>query len=368
MVERPAFRHVPSEAPDEAGAVVRRPADSTPVDLSILIASYDTVDYLEECLESIYRNPPEVPFEVLVVDNDSPDRSADMVREKFPRVRLLVLEENVGFARANNVAMQHARGHYLLLLNSDTRVLPGSLTRLLAVMKRHPRVGAVGCKQLDGDGHLKLTWGRFPSFYNEIVRKVLHWRLRIDGSQVRDYLDRKYNGTSSVDWVSGSCLLARREAVDEAGLLDENIFMYFEDIDWCRRMQAQGWQVLYEPGVNIVHYGGVSAGRHLIDALVAYRRSQFYFCRKYFGGGALIFLKLLVGLKSALAFVRHSFAWLASVGNRRERFQAYCTLLTLKKIMQSLFARVPVAETAPTSNLPRPDLLEPSALDVREAS
>ena len=347
-------------SPERARVLGRRVAPQ----LSIVIASYDTVDFLEPCLESIYRFPPRVDFEVLVVDNHSPDGSAGMVRERFPQVRLQVLETNIGFARANNLALRSARGRYLLLLNSDTRVLEGSLDGLLAALQRNPDVGVVGCKQLDGNRQLQLTWGRFPTFFSEMVRKVLHWRLRTDGSQVRDYLDRKYHGASTVDWVSGSCLLARREAVQEGGLLDENLFLYFEDIDWCRRIQNEGWRVLYEPGVQIIHYGGVSASRHLIDALVAYRCSQLYFCRKYFGPGALTLLKALVGGKSAVAFVRHSFGWLASVARPRQRFQAYCKLLTLKKILQSLFQRVP----RPATGAPRLDVADSPALDVREAS
>jgi GT2 family glycosyltransferase len=238
------------------------------------------------------------------------------------------------------------------------------------VLDENPRIGVVGCKQLDGQDRLQLTWGRFPSFFNEIARKALHWRLRIDGAQVREYLDREYHGASRVDWVAGSCLLARREAVEDAGLLDENIFLYFEDIDWCRRIQRQGWEILYEPGIRIIHYGGQSAKRHLIDALVAYRRSQFYFCRKYFGATALIALKVLVAAKSLLAFVRHSVAWLAAGGNREERFRAYCMLLTLKKIVQSLFEPVPGEPSSPPRLSTRPaplEILEPAAAQAREA-
>jgi GT2 family glycosyltransferase len=259
---------------------------------------------------------------------------------------LFSLGENAGFARANNLVLQQARGRLLLLLNSDTQVLAGSLDGLVAAMEQHPRAGVVGCKHVDARGRLQLTWGRFPTFYREIVRKLLHWRLRIEGSQVRDYLHRKYSSSAQVDWVSGSCLLARVEAVRDAGLLDENIFLYFEDIDWCRRIQQQGWQILYEPGVKIFHHGGATAARHLIDALVAYRRSQFYFCRKYFGDGALRLVKLLVAAKSTLAFLRHALVWLASIANRQRRFEAYCAMLALKKILQSLLEPVPEPEAA----------------------
>lgn len=371
-----------SETPGPRGALARRilaagPSDAepnqvrrkapSPVELSILIVNYDTIDLLQECLASIYRFPPKVPFEVLVVDNASPDGSRQMVRSEFPAVGLLSLGENAGFATANNLVLRRARGRTLLLLNSDTRVFDGSLNGLLDSLAAHPQAGVVGCKQVDVQGHLQLTWGRFPTFYREIVRKILHWRMRIEGSQVREYLDRKYNGSSQVDWVSGSCLLVRAEAVESAGLLDENIFLYFEDIDWCRRIQNQGWQILYEPRVKIFHHGGATAARHLIDALVAYRRSQFYFCRKYFGLGALRLVKLLVALKSAVGFFRHSFVWLASVGNKERRFRSYCALLTLKKIFQAIFETVPEPETARVSAQVTFTRLAPS-VDAADAS
>jgi len=351
-------------AAGEAVAVAGQ--DEGQVDLSILIVNYDTVSILRECLASIYQHPPSVCFEVLVVDNGSPDGSGDMVRQEFPQVRLLLLGENTGFARANNLALQQARGRLLLLLNSDTRVLDGSLDGLVAAMEEHPQAGVVGCKQIDARGHLQLTWGRFPTFYREIVRKVLHWRMRIDGSQVRDYLQRKYTSSAQVDWVSGSCLMARREAVHDAGLLDENIFLYFEDIDWCRRIQRQGWQILYEPRVKIFHHGGATAARHLIDALVAYRRSQFYFCRKYFGDGALRLVKFLVAGKSCLGFARHSLVWLTSIRSER-RFQAYCALLTLKKIFLALFEPVPEPQNGAVSVLATFSRLEVS-VDAVDAS
>jgi GT2 family glycosyltransferase len=118
-------------------------------DLSILIVNYDTVGILRECLASIYQHPPSLCFEVLVVDNGSPDGSGQMVRQEFPQVRLLSLGENTGFARANNLALQQARGRLLLLLNSDTRVLKGSIDGLVAAMEEHPQAGAMGCKHLD---------------------------------------------------------------------------------------------------------------------------------------------------------------------------------------------------------------------------
>jgi len=334
--------------------------------LSIVIVNYDTRNILRECLASIYQHPPSASFEVLVVDNASPDGSGEMVQHEFPQVRLLLLSENTGFARANNLGLQEARGDLLLLLNSDTRVLAGSLDGLIAAMEKHPQAGVVGCKQLDARGRLQLTWGRFPTFYREILRKVIHWRLRIDGSQVRDYLHRKYSSSAQVDWVAGSCLMARRDAVRDAGLLDVNIFLYFEDIDWCRRIQRQGWQILYEPRVKIFHHGGATAARHLIDALVAYRRSQFYFCRKYFGDSALFLLKLLVAGKLCLGFVRHSLGWLISIGSER-RFAAYCALLTLKKISEALFEPVPEPETIAVSAVAAFSRLE-APIDAVDAS
>jgi GT2 family glycosyltransferase len=306
-----------------------------------VIVNYNTRDLLRECLESVYRYPTKYSFEVLVVDNHSADGSFRMVKDEFGDAKAVLMERNLGYAKANNHALREARGRFLLLLNPDTRLQPGSLDGLVDFLVEHGDAGAVGCKQLDDRMRLQLTWGKFPSFAREVVRKALHHRLAIDGTGVREYLESKYSVPADVDWVAGSCLLVRREVCHEVGLLDENIFLYFEDIDWCRRIQQARWRVCYTPRTHIIHHGGASANLHQIDAAVEYRRSQFYFTRKWFGWSGMAALKVLMAVKTLAALAlwgtRHA---LAAPGSAA-RHEALCQVLVAKRTLPVLATKVP---------------------------
>jgi len=274
---------------------------------------------------------------VIVVDNHSGDGSLPMVRDDFAEVKAVAMERNLGYARANNHAIREARGRFLLLLNPDTRLQPGSLDGLVDCLLEHADAGAVGCKQLDDRLRLQLTWGKFPTLLREVIRKAMHHRLAIDGTGVREYLESKYHVPSDVDWVAGSCLLVRREVCNEVGLLDENIFLYFEDIDWCRRIQEARWRVCYTPRTHIIHHGGASANLHQIDAAVEYRASQFYFARKWFGWSGLIAMKGFM-LAKALVNLALSSAGFALAGKgSRARYEALCNVLVAKRTLSLVF-------------------------------
>ena len=299
--------------------------------------NYNTRNRLEECLGSIYENPARNSFEVLVVDNNSADGSIDMVREKFPRAKAIAFERNLGFVKANNHAIRDSAGGLVLLLNSDAQLMEGSLDALADFLRSRPEVGIVGCRQVDGEGRLQLTWGKFPSLKNEIIRKAMHQRLSVDGSTVRDYLSWKYQSTSDVDWVAGSCMMVRREVCKQVGLMDENIFMYFEDIDWCRRARNAGWKILYAPEITVIHHGGATSNLHKIDALVEYRKSQFYFSRKYFGRATVTSLKALMGAKSVANSVRWGVRYYLAPDGSAARHEALCMLLIFKRTLELIF-------------------------------
>ena len=305
-----------------------------------MIVNYNTRELLRECLESVYRYPTKYSFEVTVVDNHSGDGSLAMVRDEFSDVKAVAMERNLGYARANNHAIREAAGRFILLLNPDTRLQPGSLDGLVDFLLDHADAGAVGCKQLDDRLRLQLTWGKFPTLLREVVRKALHQRLAIDGTGVREYLESKYRVPSDVDWVAGSCLLVRREVCHEVGLLDENIFLYFEDIDWCRRIQEARWRVCYTPRTHIVHHGGASANLHQIDAAVEYRASQFYFTRKWFGWTGLGVLKAFMLAKALVNLARSGARYLLAAEGARERYAALCNLLVAKRTLALIFRRV----------------------------
>jgi N-acetylglucosaminyl-diphospho-decaprenol L-rhamnosyltransferase len=266
-------------------------------ELAIVIASWNVASLLANCLRSIPAGAEGLDYQVIVVDNASSDGSADMVARDFPAVRLIRNTENVGFGKANNQGICAGQGRYVLLLNSDTSVPAGSLTELVRFMDQHPDAGACGPRLLRPDGMPQpYAFGGDPTLGYLLVRglkQVLFHRYLHDWTT---------DMVQEVDWVSGACLLVRRQAIEQVGLLDESIFMYFEDNDWCLRIRRAGWKIYYNPQVSIVHIGGQSLAQHPAARHV-YHRSLTYFYAKHYG--LLARLLLRVGLLPYRLLVRY---------------------------------------------------------------
>ncbi len=311
------------------------------VRLSIIIVNFETPFHTIQCLDSIERNRPGFPFEIILIDNGSKDGSLDEIRSRFPEVTCIETGENLGFARANNLGINNSRGKYVLLLNSDTKILDNALDRLVQDLEADESTGAVGPRQLDGRGKLQLSWGSFPTFIAEIFRKVLHHRLSLNDFRIRDYLETKFAGKNEVGWVSGSCLMARREALFEAGLLDPHFFMYFEDIDLCERIRRTGREIHFNSDVTIVHYGGVSAKKNILNVLVEYRHSQIYFTKKYYGLGGVALLKTLLFVKNSANLIRWGAAFVRDKAFKRNPEKNFARLLLSKKTIELIFRPEP---------------------------
>jgi len=289
------------------------------MDLAISIVNYNTKDLLENCLHSVYQKTKKTKFEVIVVDNGSNDGSIEMIRRKFPQVKLIENNENVGFSKATNRGIEMSTSRYVLLLNSDT-VLLDDFHDVLVYADNNPQIGAIGCKLLYPNGSIQPSANQFISLGDEILRTfrmgqygrrpelrgfIINHLGRLVGGSVSTYLlscEGKRN-ICQVDWVSGACLLVRRSAINEIGLLDENFFAYYEDIDWCRRMRKAGWKIVYYPAVKIIHLTGESSQQseknNIYHSLVHYR-SKFYYHKKYKGELAVIILKNIVMAKGLL--------------------------------------------------------------------
>ena len=251
--------------------------------LSVIIVSFNARADLERCLESLHAAPPAAAHEIIVVDNGSTDGSADAVRRR-QGVQLIEAGANLGFARANNVGIRAGRGANILLLNSDTIVPARAIDRLLAELDRDPGVAVVGPRLVDGAGRAELSFGRMIGPLNEWRQKQL-----LRGGTVETLTrQRQYP-----DWVSGACLLVRREDADAAGGLDERYFMYTEDVDFCAAIRARGRKVLFAPEVEVVHLRGRSSASAPAATREHYRRSQLAFYEKHHPGWALL-LRLYV--------------------------------------------------------------------------
>jgi GT2 family glycosyltransferase len=206
-------------------------------DLVISIVSYNSLNFLKECLDSIAANPPNANYETIVVDNASSDGSAEFVERNFTHVKLILNNKNIGFAAANNKAIKSSDSRYVLLINSDCKVYENSLDRLLNFMEENPEVGIAGPKIVNSDGSIQLSCRKFPSIINAGFHTILTGIVPNNPFSRRyKLMDINRDEPFKVDWVSGACMIIRRKALDDIGLLDENYFMYVEDTDICYRM------------------------------------------------------------------------------------------------------------------------------------
>ncbi len=255
---------------------------SAGAELSVILVNYNDRPHLGACLESVRTAAAGLAAEAILVDNRSEDGSLEYVRESFPWVRLIVNAENAGFARANNAGIRASSGRFLLFLNTDTVVPPDAFGGLLAGLKRRPEAGALGPALVRADSGFQVSFGKDVGFFAELRQKLIlnpYYRIAL----------RRSREARSVGWLSGACLLARRDAVEAAGLFDENFFIYFEDIDLCRRIRDLGLELVYDPTVKVVHFGGASTAPRRLKSRLHYRESQLYYYEKH-GTGLSVFL------------------------------------------------------------------------------
>lgn len=266
------------------------------MDLSIAIVSWNTSDLLDQCLKSVYEMTDGIEFEVIVVDNASSDGSADMVRGRYPRVKLIENTGNVGFARANNQAYAVSSGRHFLLLNPDTICLPNALPMLVDFLDQRPKAGVVGPLILNPDKTLQYSWARFPTLWSESVGR-LDRRIR-GASQVPATADEaRALDPFQADWIGGCTLMIRREAVEQVGLMDDDLFMYSEETDWCYRLNKAGWEVCVNPVAEIIHIGGQSSNQVSSTAYEYLLTSKVRYFRKHHGRASAVTITAVLRAK-----------------------------------------------------------------------
>jgi len=249
--------------------------------VTVVVVSYNTRADLARCLGSLRDTPPAVPVRTIVVDNASRDGSAAWVREQHPEVRLIEAGDNLGFARANNLGIRSSASELVLLLNSDTVVPPHAIDRLVAALDRHPDVVAAGPRLIDGAGNAELSWGEMISPVAEWRQRARMRRLARGEADATVLVERLSREERVVDWVSGACLLVRRNAAEAVGLLDERFFMYTEDVDFCAALRARGGRILFSPSAEVIHLRGRSAATAPDATNARYRESHLAFYRKH---------------------------------------------------------------------------------------
>jgi GT2 family glycosyltransferase len=300
------------------------------VDISVVVVGWNARRYLELCLESLEAAPPRRSIEVLVVDNASTDGTAEMIEAKFPRVKLLKSPENLGFSRGNNLAIRQCQGRYIALVNPDVILLPGCLDALADFLDQHPKVGNVGPRVFNPDMTQQSTCRRFPTLWNNfcsataLATKFKNSRL-FAGEHMWYF---PHDRTITVDVIVGCFSMIRRQTFDAVGLLDEQLFMYGDDVDWCRRCWNAGWQVVFYPGAQAIHDRGKTTAPYPVRFALAQQTSVLYYWSKYhcFWG--------VLGIRSIMLFhhaLRYSVAALSGLmwqkanrGDVRRQVSAAC--------------------------------------------
>jgi N-acetylglucosaminyl-diphospho-decaprenol L-rhamnosyltransferase len=305
------------------------------MDISILIVSWNVAELLAACLDSILAgslNTPDAPTaEIIVVESASTDNTVEMLRARYPQVKVLLQPENVGFTRGNNLAMEQAQGRYFMLLNPDKQVVGDAIVTMFRYLEANPQVGIVGPYTVNPDGTTQSTRRRFPTlaigFFESTwlqpyaPKALLDYYYVVNGSNPRNTLD--------VDWVQGSAMMARRAVYEQIGGLDEGYVMYSEELDWCKRAKNAGWRVVYLGAAQIIHHGGKSTQQVVARSHILFQQSKLRYFRKYHGLAAALVLRvfllvnylLQLGLEAVKALVGHKRPM------RIERIHAYWQVL-----------------------------------------
>jgi GT2 family glycosyltransferase len=309
--------------------------------ISVIIVSWNACDYLRDCLNSIRQTGVACVQEVIVVDNASKDGSPEMVEEEFPEVTLIRAGENLGFARANNLGMKCAKGSMYALVNSDVIVHTGCLEILAAFLDQHNNVGLVGPRVLGGDGYLQRTCRKMPNVWNTVCRILALDRIFPDW-QIFSGFEVPYQDLdkcAEVEILSGCFCVARKEAVDEVGGMDEQFFFYGEDIDWCKRFRDAEWKVLFVPEATATHFGGASTSNAPLHYSIEILRATLKYWRKHHGvAGQIVCYSLIMahhGFRFLIRGVKRSLGLGGSIDSKhkfKEDFVCLRWLLTGKGI------------------------------------
>jgi GT2 family glycosyltransferase len=255
------------------------------LDVTVIIPSWNAKGFLQECIKSIIRETIHYRIKIIVVDNASTDGSPEMVKDQFPQIKLIINKENLGFAKACNIGMGLAKGKYIVIVNSDVIVGNECIDRMFKYMEKHSEIGILGPKILGQDGMVQRSCMGFPTLWNSFCRALaldtIFPRAKLFGGQLMTYWS--HNSIRSVDIINGCFWMVRQEALKQVGLLDESFFMYSEDKDWCKRFTNAGWEVVFFPDAEAIHYGGGSSLNDPIRFYIEMQRADLQCWKKHHG-------------------------------------------------------------------------------------
>jgi GT2 family glycosyltransferase len=269
---------------------------NTPI-LSIIIVNYNTKDLLKNTVNSVLEGKKGIHIEIIVVDNNSSDDSVLMIEQEYPMVKVIQNDKNLGFPKANNIGIKQSTGRYVLLLNSDTEVIGDCLEKCINYLDNHMDVGVLGPKLLLANGELDHACKRgFPtpeaSFWYILKMYKLFPGNKHFGRYNMSYLP--YDEINEVDSLTGAFMMLKREVIEQVGLLDEQFFMYGEDLDWCLRIKEAGWRVIYYPETATIHYKGGSSRKKRYKTIYEFHRAMYLFYNKHYIKKYVFFITWMV--------------------------------------------------------------------------
>jgi hypothetical protein len=275
------------------------------VDVSVIVVNWNSRERLDACIASLVEAPDAISREIIVVDNDSSDGSVDHLRAQWPDVNVVALPRNQGFGVANNVGFAVSRGTYVLVLNPDTRVLPGMLTAMASTLREDPTIGCVGAKHYNPDMSLQWSMDDFPSLLNESIHYCDVHRL----SFVRKWLRKRYPRWSDhdvptdVSWVNGACMMVPRKVYSATGGFDEYFFLFAEELDWCLRIWRAGWRVRFIPTARVIHELGGTFDPLDTNRLVMIYQSSLRYYRRHNSIGERFGIHFVIRANAAVRIV-----------------------------------------------------------------
>jgi GT2 family glycosyltransferase len=291
-----------------------------PIAISIIIVTWNGRQFTLECLDSLRFYLDDRKVEIIVVDNASSDGTPELVDQDFPWVRLIRNSSNLGFAKANNIGIVASKGRYVCLVNSDVKVPQDCLRAMEAYMEANPAVGLIGPRMLCPGELIGRSYMRFPTVWRALCNALeLHCvfrdSARLSGIMMPDFDNRQ---TAEVDVLNGWFLMARRRAVEEVGMLDEQFFMYGEDIDWSLRFHKAGWKRVYFAGASAFHYGGASSSVEPARFYIEMKRANLLLYRKHHGVLQSVAYFTITGLHEVLRVAGNSLLKVVSTSGRSE--------------------------------------------------
>lgn len=279
-------------------------------ELSIIIVNWNTKDLLKQCITSIQTSTSGISYETIVIDNASTDGSLEMLRDNFPGIKLIKNTENTGFARANNQGIKVAKGQFLCLLNSDTKIDHDVFTQMVDWLKANPDYGVIGPKLLNPDGSIQHSLGRFPNLLGLAVQLGVPFHVipGVDLLFPTMYINTRsyYQQHQDVDWVKGACYLLRREVLKNVPGLDPKVFMYMDEVEFSLRIRQAGWGIHYTPDVSVWHLERGSSRTGKTGAILGVYKGLYNYFQKHMPAWQLPILKMILNLG---ALIRLPFDW-----------------------------------------------------------